>query len=189
MTFPRLGRRFDPGIPLMRKASLCVIIKEGKILLAMKKRGFGAGKWNGPGGKLDYMKGDKTISDTAIRETKEEIGIEPENMQALGVLSFCFPHNKEWDQDVSVYLVEEWKGELKESEEMIPRWFDIEDIPFADMWDDDKYWLKDVLKGKKIKKASFVFAEDGRVKEHNIELENIKIEDLEKKIHHLMDCL
>ena len=168
-SFPRNRWGFDSPLSLMRKASLCVIIKQGKILLAMKKRGFGAGKWNGPGGKFDYLKGDKTISDTAIRETKEEIGIEPENIQSLGVLSFYFPHNKEWDQDVSVYLVKKWKGEFKESEEMIPRWFDIEDIPFADMWDDDKYWLKDVLKGKKIKKASFVFAEDGRVKEHNIE--------------------
>ena len=135
----------------------------------MKKRGFGAGKWNGPGGKLDYSKGDKNILDTAIRETEEGIGIRPKDMQEMGVLSFYFPHNKEWDQDVYVYMVKDWEGKLKESEEMCPKWFDLKDLPLEKMWDDDKYWLRDVLKGKKIKKASFVFKENDRVKEHNIE--------------------
>jgi len=135
----------------------------------MKKRGFGADKWNGPGGKLDYKKGDKTILDAAVRETKEEIGIKPTNVQELGVLSFYFPHNKEWDQDVYLYMVKEWEGELRESKEMLPKWFDIKDLPFENMWDDDKYWLPEVLKGKKIKKASFVFEENGRVREHKID--------------------
>ena len=126
------------------------------------------GKWNGPGGKFDTQK-DKTILDTAVRETKEEIGIEPKDAQELGMISFYFPNNKEWDQDVYLYLVKNWVGEFKETEEMLPRWFNIKDIPFEDMWDDDKYWLMDILDGKKIKKASFVFEENGRVKEHNIE--------------------
>ena len=155
---------------LMRKASLCVITKDNnkQILLAMKKRGFGMGKWNGPGGKFDTQK-DKTILDTAVRETKEEIGIEPKDAQELGMISFYFPNNKEWDQDVYLYLVKNWVGEFKETEEMLPRWFNIKDIPFEDMWDDDKYWLMDILDGKKIKRASFVFEENGRVKEYNIE--------------------
>ena len=146
---------------------MCVIIKDDKILLAMKRRGFGAGKWNGPGGKLKDE--DETILDAATRETEEEIGIKPRNIQEIGFISFYFPHNKDWDQDVHIFMVKEWEGELKESEEMLPKWFDVKCIPFEDMWDDDKYWLLDVLKGKKIKKASFVFGQDGKVKKHNIE--------------------
>ncbi len=66
-------------------------------------------------------------------------------------------------------MVKEWEGEIKESEEMLPKWFDIKNLPFENMWDDDKYWLPGVLKGKRIKKASFVFEETGRVKEHKID--------------------
>ena len=53
----------------MRQAKLCLLIKDGKILLAMKKRGFGVGKWNGCGGKL---KDNERLEDAAIRELQEE---------------------------------------------------------------------------------------------------------------------
>ena len=49
----------------MQQATLCILLNNDKILLAMKKRGFGAGKWNAVGGKIDPNKGDKDISDTA----------------------------------------------------------------------------------------------------------------------------
>ena len=32
--------------------TLCLIYQHPKLLLGMKKRGFGAGRWNGFGGKL-----------------------------------------------------------------------------------------------------------------------------------------
>ena len=53
--------------------TLCVIHKDHKILLGMKKRGFGAGRWNGFGGKL---KERETIEEALRRETKEEAGVE-----------------------------------------------------------------------------------------------------------------
>ena len=63
----------------MRKATLCFLIRENQdnveLLLAMKKRGFGMGKWNGVGGKLDLEKGDKDVVAAAVRETEEEIGV------------------------------------------------------------------------------------------------------------------
>lgn len=50
-----------------------IINKERQeILLGMKKRGFGVGKWNGFGGKVDP---NETILDGALRELKEEAGI------------------------------------------------------------------------------------------------------------------
>ena len=39
----------------------------------MKKRGFGANRWNGVGGKMEAN--DTTIEETAKRETQEEIGV------------------------------------------------------------------------------------------------------------------
>jgi len=144
----------------MKQATLCFLIKNDKeILLAMKKKGFGQGKWNGVGGKLDFDRGDKDIFDTAIREMKEEIGVEIKRPEQMAVLSFFYPYllnsdEREWQ--THVFFVKEWEGEPKESEEMRPKWFKIKEIPFAGMWPDDKFWLPKILKGEKIKgKFSF----------------------------------
>jgi len=144
----------------MRKATLCLLIKENEkekeVLLAMKKRGFGVGKWNGVGGKLDLQKGDKDIVTTAIRETEEEIGVQITDLEKVAILNFYFPYNQEWNQQVHVFLAKNWQGEPKESEEMLPKWFRDKEIPFEEMWDDDKFWLPHILNGKKLK-ADFTF--------------------------------
>lgn len=49
-----------------------------------------------------------------------------------------------------VYFVEEWEGEPRESEEMMPEWFNAESIPYSQMWPDDKFWLPQVMQGKKV---------------------------------------
>jgi len=151
----------------MMQTTLCLLVREGEILLAMKKRGFGVGKWNGVGGKPD--KGDKNILETAIRETEEEIGVKTNNLEKVAVLTFYFPNKKEWDQDVHVYLAKDWNGEPTESEEMLPKWFKVNNLPFNDMWDDDKIWLPKILEGKKLK-AEFTFDQEGKkIASHNVE--------------------
>ena len=150
----------------MKQATLCLLIKENKkdkeLLLAMKKRGFGAGKWNGVGGKLDSEKGDKNIIQTALRETQEEIGVEIKEMEKVALLKFKFPYNQDWNQDVHVFLARNWTGEPQETEEMLPKWFKTKEIPFDEMWDDDKIWLPYVLEGKKLK-ADFIFKEGEKI--------------------------
>lgn len=153
----------------MRQTTLCLLIKEDKILLAMKKRGFGAGRWNGSGGKFDQEKGDKTILDAAIRETKEEIGVDVKNPEKVGLFHFRFPHRPDFDQDVHLFLAKEWQGEPAESEEMKPAWFAFSEIPYENMWDDDKHWLPLVLEGKKLE-ADFVFREGDKIEKHNIRI-------------------
>lgn len=152
----------------MRQTTLCLLIKEDReILLAMKKKGFGKGRWNGVGGKMDYKKGDRNILDTAIRETKEEIGIDVKEIDKVAVFNFRYPYNKDWDQNVHVFLVRGWEGEPSESDEMFPKWFKKNEIPFDKMWDDDKYWLPHILEGKKLK-ADFIFREGDKVDRHDI---------------------
>ena len=140
----------------MRQATLCFLIKnDNAILLAFKKKGFGVGKWNGVGGKLDLRK-DKNIFDTAIREMKEESGVKIKDIEKVAILNFYFPYRKEWDQEVHVFISRNWEGEPKESEEMKPKWFKIKEIPFEKMWPDDKFWLPKILKGEKLQ-AKFSF--------------------------------
>lgn len=159
----------------MKEATLCLLIKEKQnpkeILLAMKKRGFGIGKWNGVGGKIDPEKGDKNIVDTAIRETEEEIGVKIKDFEKVALLRFDFPYNKEWSQDVHVFIAKDWEGEPTESEEMLPKWFKVDEIPFGEMWDDDPHWLPRVLKGEKIE-ADFVFKKGEKIIKKDIK--NVK---------------
>lgn len=145
----------------LRQATLGFLVREGEILLAMKKRGFGEGKWNGSGGKPEP---GELIEDTAVREINEEIRVTPKSLQRMGTIRFYIPHKPEWDQEVLVYIVDEWEGEPQETEEMRPQWFSTSEIPFDEMWPDDKHWLPLVLGGKKIT-AEFIFDEEMKVKE------------------------
>ena len=135
----------------------------------MKKRGFGVGKWNGVGGKIDLKKGDRNIIDAAIRETEEEIGVKIKNPEKVALLRFCFPYKEKWNQDVHVFFAKDWEGEPIETEEMYPKWFKLERIPYEKMWDDDKFWLPRVLKSERIK-ADFVFKKGERVIKHNLKV-------------------
>jgi len=150
----------------MKDSTLCLLIKDDKILLGMKKRGFGVGKWNGVGGKFDFSK-DKDILGAAIRETKEEIGVSPNSLNKVAFLRFHFPNKEEWSQNVHVFLIDKWDGDPEESEEMRPQWFEVKEIPYASMWDDDKFWLPHILAGKKID-ADFVFGDGEKIASHNI---------------------
>lgn len=125
------------------------------LCLAYKKRGFGTGRFNGIGGKAEP---GETIEQCAIRETKEEIGVEIKTFTKCAELTFFYQVKPEWDQLVSVFLCESWEGEPTESEEMRPQWFTAESIPFSEMWPDDIFWLPPVLEGKAVK-GTFSFGE------------------------------
>ncbi|MDP3882731.1 MAG: 8-oxo-dGTP diphosphatase [Candidatus Staskawiczbacteria bacterium] len=153
----------------MRQTTLCLLLKENEILLAMKKRGFGQGRWNGAGGKFDPEKGDKTILEAAIRETKEEIGVEIKNPDKVAVFHFRFQDKEEWNQDVSLFVVKEWEGEPSESEEMMPKWFEFKDIPYKDMWPDDIHWMPHILEGKKLE-ANFLFGAGDKILDYNLNI-------------------
>jgi 8-oxo-dGTP pyrophosphatase MutT (NUDIX family) len=148
----------------LRQATLCFLIKGDEVLLAMKKRGFGEGRWNGTGGKPHD---GEDINSTAIRETEEEIGVKPKNLTEVAKLDFYFPHNADWNQQVVVYLAQEWDGEPKETEEMLPKWYPKNQLPFDSMWPDDPHWLPPVLAGKKIK-AEFLFGEGDKVLDYKV---------------------
>ncbi len=154
----------------MRNATLLFPIKSFRgeiteICLAMKKRGFGVGRWNGAGGKVAAH---ETIENAARRETIEEIAIVPRKIEKIAELTFSFPDKPEWDQVVHAYFCGEWQGEPAESEEMAPRWFKTADIPYAQMWPDDIFWLPLALDGKLIR-AQFVFGEKDAILKQSVE--------------------
>jgi 8-oxo-dGTP pyrophosphatase MutT (NUDIX family) len=123
----------------MIEAVVVHIIRDGNILLHYKKRGHGAGKWNGLGGKIE--KGESP-EECAKREAREEMNADIFNLRRLGKIVFYNVNGEDW----IVYVFRaEIDGEPSESEESIPKWFSIEKIPYEDMWEDDRYWLPLVI--------------------------------------------
>jgi len=123
----------------MIRAVIVHIVQGDKILLHYKKRGHGAGKWNGVGGKIEN---GETPEDCAKREAVEEMKADVENLRMLGRIKFYDVKGEDW----IVYVFRaEIVGEPKESEESKPKWFSLKEIPYEDMWEDDKYWLPLVI--------------------------------------------
>jgi 8-oxo-dGTP diphosphatase len=112
------------------------IVKEGQILLIEKKRGLGAGKINGPGGKIEA---GETPLESVIRETQEELLITPTTPRKLGELCFSMsdcPHIH-----CHVYRADDYEGTPGETDEAVPVWTPVGEIPYHRMWEDDRHWL------------------------------------------------
>ena len=128
------------------QGTLCFVIQDGQILLIEKKRGLGAGKVNGPGGRLE--KGE-TAEQAAIRETQEEVGITPTGVQWAGELRFQFRDG--YSLHCTVYRASGLEGELMETAEAKPFWVRTDQIPYDRMWADDEQWMPRLLSGEKFR--------------------------------------
>jgi len=147
--------------------TLCLTIKDKKVLLGMKKRGFGEGRWNGFGGKVEA---GETLIDAAKREMLEESGLLAEEIEEKGVIDFHFMDTGKL-MEVHIFNVLKWSGEPVETEEMNPRWFNLDEIPFDSMWADDPYWFPLFLNGKKFK-GKFIFADNDKILAQKIDVLN-----------------
>src|SRR4030042_7177671 len=151
------------GVP-KTEATVCFLIRDNKILLAMKKRGFGVGKWNGVGGK---RKKEESVIEAAKKEAYEEINITPTSLEKVADINFYFLNKPKWNQRVIAFLAKSWTGTEKESEEMKPKWLKLDKIPYSKMWPADAYWIKQILEGKKVK-ADILFSDDQQLIEKSI---------------------
>jgi 8-oxo-dGTP diphosphatase/2-hydroxy-dATP diphosphatase len=119
---------------------------EKQILLGMKKRGFGQGRWNGFGGKLET---DEDIIQCAKRELQEECGLAANDLTRTGYVVF-----KMLDifkiMCVHIFQTRNFTGDLIESDEMRPQWYNEDEIPFEKMWADDPLWFPYLLEDKSV---------------------------------------
>ena len=145
--------------------TLLFLRKGDQVLLAMKKRGFGAGRFNGVGGKIDP---GETVEQALVRECQEEIGVTPTHYWQVAEHDFTQTESDApWRMYVHVFFCDEWEGEPRESEEMTPRWFVADEIPYDEMWQDDILWLPRTLEGEKVFGA-FTFDEADNMLTHDI---------------------
>lgn len=153
---------------MKKTLTLLLVHTHQSVLLGMKKRGFGEGKWNGFGGKVDT---GETIEDAAIRELREEAGIavHRDDMRKHGVLTFSFEEHPDI-LDVHIFSANKHTGKPRESDEMLPKWFPIDKIPYDSMWSDDIYWLPELLQGRCFSGTFHFTGENNDVMEHSFSL-------------------
>ncbi|MCA9385836.1 8-oxo-dGTP diphosphatase [Candidatus Dojkabacteria bacterium] len=140
------------------------LMESQKVLLGHKKEGMGNGMYMGVGGK---QKKGETFEETARRELKEEITVEADQIQKCGQIHFYFPHKPSWSQTVIPFICTKWSGEPTETEEMIPKWFKIEELPIHSMWPDAKYWVPFMLEGR-ILEGHFVYNTEDAIESFKI---------------------
>ena len=141
--YSRLEEIDWPNWTPKERATLLFIRRDRRILLIHKKRGLGAGKINGPGGRLDP---GETPVQAAVREVQEELLITPTGVRAVGELRFQFADG--FSIHGYVFTASGYDGEPQETGEAVPVWCDIDRLPYERMWADDRVWMPLLLAGK-----------------------------------------
>lgn len=113
------------------------IQKEGRYLLAMRLNSHNSGKYQTPGGHLEYM---ETLEDGAKREVMEETGLTIDNVKVLTVIDDMFPEEKLHYATVYMtadYVSGEVNGRVPNPEPECHgdwNWYDLDNFPVP-IWD------------------------------------------------------
>jgi 8-oxo-dGTP diphosphatase len=145
-----------------QRATLLFVIRGEQILLIRKKRGLGAGKINGPGGRIGP---GETPLEGAIREVQEELCVTPIGVSCCGELRFQFLDGLSLHG--YVFTATDCDGDPRETKEATPLWTPIDAIPYDEMWADDRLWVPLMLAGTRFE-GRFLFDGD-RMLGHEIE--------------------
>lgn len=165
----QIEERLKAGVTFV-PAVVCYLKKGDKVLLGLRKEvslKLGENKIGGIGGKVgdhpEYQ--NETPEEALAREVLEEIKVRIKIVKKMGRVRFIYVDKPKWQQDVSVYVVEEWEGEPQETVAIQPLWFDTEALPTDRMWYDNSYWVPRVLAGEQVD-AIFLLDDDGKVLEY-----------------------
>jgi 8-oxo-dGTP diphosphatase len=135
-------------------ATLLFVRDADRVLLIRKQRGLGAGKINGPGGRLDA---GESPQQCAIREVQEELCVTPTGVELRGELAFQFVDG--YALYVHVFSATGCEGEPQATAEAVPLWTPVDAIPFDQMWADDQLWFPYLLSGQPFR-GRFLFDGD-----------------------------
>ncbi|WP_258062740.1 8-oxo-dGTP diphosphatase [Arthrobacter sp. B0490] len=144
---------------------LCFLFRPGgrggasrDVLLGLKRTGFGSGRVVALGGKID---GRESAVDAAVREVAEESGIElaPGDVGEAGRITWSFPARPAWNMLAFLFTAEAGTSAPVASEEIEPRWYPVDALPWHAMWQDAPHWVPSVLEGRRIA-ASIVMDAD-----------------------------
>ncbi|MBU6491010.1 NUDIX domain-containing protein [Patescibacteria group bacterium] len=132
----------------MKIATLAIITRGNDVLLGLKRggSGIGDGTLNGPGGKQEA---GETILECLIREVEEEVGVFVQPAMTEKVAIILFHAGAVPDFEVHVYRAHKFVGEPRETESMIPAWYDIDNLPIDRMLESDRMWFPQLIRGER----------------------------------------
>jgi 8-oxo-dGTP diphosphatase len=154
------------------ESAVVLIVDGGRLLLLKTAAGHvGEGKWKGPSGKL--LPGESP-SEGAAREAFEESGLRVSLLVRYGVIRCRFRDREKPDWIVHVFSTDSFEGDMKPSPEGVLQWFPLEEIPYGEMWEDNRHWLPLVLEGKRFK-GTFCYDEEGsKLLDFSLNVEDMK---------------
>jgi 8-oxo-dGTP diphosphatase len=126
------------------RATLMFIRQGDRLLMIHKKRGLGAGYYNAPGGR---MEAGETPLECAVRETQEELCITPLDPEHAGTVQFQFTDGHSIHGEI--FIASEFEGTPTETDEAVPLWFSVDELPYHNMWEDDAVWMPKLLNREK----------------------------------------
>lgn len=134
----------------MKIATLGIITRGNQVLLGRKRGGseIGEGTLNGPGGKQES---GESLIECLVRETEEEVGIVLDQTKVEEVAIITFHSGGVPDFEVHIFRTNDFNGEPRETEHMVPAWYDINNLPLEDMLDSDRAWFPTAIRGRRFR--------------------------------------
>jgi len=151
------------------QATVCFILKDNEVLLLKKsKRIFGQGKWNAPGGKILSNEEPEAC---AAREVFEETELTVNNLERVGLLYFYKNDQHESpDWTVHAFVARQFEGIPMDGREGRLKWFNVDALPFDEMWEDDQYWCRLALEGTRLEGWFYFSGDFEKLIDHRIEV-------------------
>ena len=106
----------------LRKAVKCLLIEDGKIVITKYLKGRKVGYFDIPGGKIEE---NETPEDAAIREMKEETGINVSNLTLKGFFEVEYPDRK---FIFDIFIAQKYDGKPQNFEENTSEWISINQL-------------------------------------------------------------
>ena len=139
---------WQPG----ERATLVYLLHGESVLLIRKLRGHGAGKVNAPGGRVEA---GESVEACAIREVAEEVGVRVQALELRARLRYEDPEEG-LAMEGFAFVSSEFQGTPARTAEADPFWCRTDEIPYHEMWENDRIWLPRVLYGECLR-ADFRF--------------------------------
>jgi 8-oxo-dGTP diphosphatase len=128
--------------PILATLGYVLAPDRGQVLLVHRNKRAGdahLGKYNGLGGKLNV---DEDVVSCLRREVREEAGIECEEAELRGTISWPGFGKGGEDWFGFIFRIDRWSGTpLAENPEGTLEWVAVERILELPLWDGDRYFL------------------------------------------------